>query len=60
MKKIYTTEITGKYKNYPESDLTNKIIKSAINVHKILGCGFLEKIYENALKEELKNNKIQY
>ncbi len=33
--------------------LTQMIIGSAFEVHKELGTGFLEKVYENALKEEL-------
>ncbi len=35
-------------------NLTNKIIGCAIKVHRILGPGFLESIYENALVIELK------
>ena len=34
--------------------LANKIIGCAIKVHRILGPGFLESIYENALVIELK------
>jgi hypothetical protein len=34
-------------------DLSNKIIKAFYNVYNILGFGFLEKVYENALKFEL-------
>ncbi len=33
--------------------LTKKIIGSAYKVHNTLGVGFLEKVYENALKIEL-------
>jgi len=36
---------------YPE--LSNKIIKAFYNVYNTLGYGFLEKVYENALKIEL-------
>ena len=36
------------------NDLTYKVIGSAYNVHNILGPGFLEKVYENALIIELK------
>nr|WP_246141451.1 GxxExxY protein [Hyella patelloides] len=33
--------------------LTEKIIGSAFEVSNVLGCGFLEKVYERALVEEL-------
>jgi GxxExxY protein len=35
-------------------ELTDKIICAFYNVYNILGCGFLEKVYENALIIELK------
>jgi GxxExxY protein len=35
-------------------DLTNKIICAFYNVYNILGSGFLEKVYENAIVIELK------
>ena len=34
--------------------LTRKVIGCAYKVHKILGPGFLEKVYENSLTLELK------
>ena len=36
------------------NDLTYKVIGSAYKVHNVLGPGFLEKVYENALTLELK------
>jgi GxxExxY protein len=36
-----------------DDDLTQKIISCAYKVHNILGPGFLEKVYENALRIEL-------
>jgi GxxExxY protein len=36
-----------------EDDLTQKIIGCAYKVHNALGPGFLEKVYENALRIEL-------
>ena len=38
--------------------LTEKIIGCAFRVHNTLGCGFLEKVYENALAHELKKNSL--
>jgi GxxExxY protein len=35
-------------------DVTGRIIGAALEVWKILGYGFLEKVYENALIEELR------
>jgi GxxExxY protein len=37
---------------YKYSELTGKIIGCAMEVHKILGCGFQEVIYQRALEEE--------
>lgn len=39
---------------------TEKIISSAIEVHKVLGPGFLETIYENALSLEFESRSIPY
>ena len=38
--------------------LTHKVIGSAYKVHNTLGFGFLEKVYENALKLELHKQGI--
>lgn len=38
---------------FPLKQLTEKVIGAAMEVHKQLGSGFLEKIYENALRMEL-------
>jgi GxxExxY protein len=38
---------------YLYEELTEKIIASAFKVHNKLGFGFLEKVYENALRVEL-------
>jgi len=40
-------------KDYPESDLTGKIIGCAMEVHRILGNGFQEIIYQRALAIEM-------
>jgi GxxExxY protein len=42
--------------DYPLQELTEKIIGAAMAVHKELGPGFLERIYENALVRELESN----
>ena len=39
---------------YLHTTITDKIIKAAYKVHKMLGFGFLEKVYENALAIELR------
>jgi GxxExxY protein len=39
-------------------DLTNKIIKAFYKVYNTLGYGFLEKVYENALFLELKQERL--
>jgi len=39
--------------DYPLKDETDKIIGLAIEVHKILGPGFLEIVYKDALEHEL-------
>ncbi len=38
-------------------DLTGEIIAAAYDVHNTLGCGLLEKVYENALAWELELRK---
>jgi len=44
---------------YPYSEITDKIIKCAIEVHKNLGPGFLENIYESALIYEMKQQGLK-
>lgn len=44
--------------NYKHSELTEKIIKEAYYVYNILGYGFLEKIYVNALFIRLKSSGL--
>ncbi|MBI2429767.1 MAG: GxxExxY protein [Ignavibacteriales bacterium] len=38
---------------YPLKELTERIIAAAYKVHNTFGSGFVEKVYENALVEEL-------
>ena len=40
-------------KQYPKSELTGKIIGCAMEVHRILGNGFQEVIYQRALAKEM-------
>jgi GxxExxY protein len=40
-------------------ELTEQIIGAAMEVHNLLGSGFLEKVYENALAEELGRRGIR-
>jgi GxxExxY protein len=40
------------------NQLSSKVIGAAQRVSSILGCGFLEKVYENALAIELRNGGI--
>ena len=45
---------------YQHSELTDKIIKMAIDVHKTLGPGFVEKIYQRALYLEFKKSELRF
>ena len=38
--------------------LSSKVIGAAQKVSSVLGCGFLEKVYENALAVELRNRAL--
>ena len=42
------------------NDLTGNVIAAAIEVHRRLGPGYLESIYEEALAVELKARKIPF
>ena len=44
--------------SYPHKDLTEKIIGAAFEVHRELGPGFLEKVYETALVQELSSRGV--
>ena len=45
---------------YLYSDLTKAIIGAALTVHKTLGPGFPEKIYQKALQEEFRKQNISF
>jgi len=42
----------------PHEEITKEIIGAAFEVHKILGYGFLEKVYQRALQAELLKRNI--
>jgi GxxExxY protein len=42
-----------------DEDLTKTIIGCAFKVHNALGCGFVEKVYENALRIELLRHGLE-
>ncbi len=44
---------------YPHRELTEKIIGAAFEVHRELGPGFLEKVYEKALHLELDESGVR-
>ncbi|MFN8453120.1 MAG: GxxExxY protein [Anaerolineae bacterium] len=46
--------MVGVMEDYPDKDLTEKIIGAVFEVHNTLGVGFLEKVYQYALVKELK------
>ncbi len=41
------------------NQLSERIIGCAFKVSNVLGCGFLEKVYENALAHELRKNGLK-
>lgn len=47
-------------KKYPDQDLTDCVIGAAIDVHKALGPGFLERVYETALCIELEERGVSF
>lgn len=57
-----TVEVTAISINekYQYSDLTSKIIGCAMSVHKALGNGFQEVIYQRALEIEFQDNHIAF
>ena len=46
--------------NYKHSELTRKVIGLAMKVHRKLGLGFPEKVYQRALALEFKKENIQF
>ena len=46
--------------NFIYKQETHDIIGAAMAVHRYLGCGFTEKVYQDALEQELRYNNIPY
>ena len=45
---------------YPERELTSRVIQAAIEVHRLLGPGYLESIYGDALTHEFNLRDIPF
>jgi len=57
---IDSTETLRKIRPREElNKLTDKIIGIAIKIHKTIGPGFIERIYEQALQQEFIKNKMK-
>jgi GxxExxY protein len=52
--------VTVKPLEYPEKDLTEKIIAAAIDVHKALGPGLLESVYQICLAREFSLRDLHF
>ena len=48
------------YFDFPEHQLTQEIIGCAIEVHKLLGPGFTEDVYEEAFAHELNLRRLSF
>ena len=59
-KEFYLENVEDKKQKYQFEELSKKIIGAAIEVHRELGPGFLENIYEEALKIEFSEYDIDY
>ena len=59
-KEYYLENVENKKQRYQFEELSKKIIGAAIKVHRELGPGFLENIYEEALKIEFSEHNLNY
>jgi len=55
-----TQSTRGEKDKYQFEELSRKIIGAAVEVHRELGPGFLENIYEEALKLDLKEHGLRF
>jgi GxxExxY protein len=56
---VFIQDIKMVSNNFKYKDITSQILSAAFEVHNTLGCGFLEKVYENALLYELKQRGLK-
>ena len=42
------------------TELSNRILGIAMQLHREMGCGFKEKVYQDAFEVLLKENNVQY
>lgn len=55
-----TNSKRGQPRGHEFEESSGRIIEAALDVHKVLGPGFLESIYDNALRVALRSRKIAY
>lgn len=55
----WLSPVAGADRDYPHRELTERVIGCAIRVHRELGPGYLESIYENALTHELRKQGLR-
>ena len=60
LEEITIEDIEGQRETHAFEELSKKIIGAAIEVHRELGPGFLESIYEEALKVELSEHNLLF
>jgi len=58
MNKVIQEKSAAEPAEYPYRDLTRKVIGAAMEVHRSLGHGFLESVYEAVLSVEFRNQEV--